>query len=405
MKILLIDVNYKKSSTGKIVHDLSRQLIADGHVAKVLYGRGSESSDGIGEKISSKLEVYFHVLMTRISGLVGFFSYFATRNLIFKIKRLRPDVVHLHELHGYYVNIKEVVDCLKEMKIPVIWTFHCEFMYTGKCGYAYDCEQWKTECVKCPQIKEYPASLFFDFTNFMYNQKKQYMEDFDNLHIVSPSVWLASRVQKSFLQHKRLSIIHNGIDTTNIFYPRESIHLIDKHKLAGKKIILAVAPNIMDERKGGGWVLKIAEQFDDNYCFVMIGLEGELRNPPKNIIPICRTDNQIQLAEYYSLADVFLICSKRENFPTTCLEALACGTPVIGFDEGGTAETAPDPYGRFVPYGDLDALKRCIDGFYRGEIDFKSPQECRDFAVQKYSKESMYSNYLKLFKESGDWRN
>lgn len=400
MRVILIDVNYKKSSTGKIVFDLASQLISDGHVAKVLYGRGSDSFDDIGEKISLDFEIYFHALMNRISGLVGFFSYFATRRLINKIKKFRPDVVHLHELHGYYLNIKSVVDFLKEMKIPVIWTFHCEFMYTGKCGYAYDCEQWKTECTSCPQLKEYPASLFFDFTNFMFNQKKKYMNDFENLRIVCPSLWLANRVQQSFLQNKKISIINNGIDTENIFYPRKSKNITNKYNLSGKKVILAVAPNIMDERKGGSWILKIAEQFDDDYRFIMIGLESELNNPPKNVISIRRTDNQIQLAEYYSIADIFLICSKRENFPTTCLEALACGTPVIGFDEGGTAETAPLPYGRFAAYGDLYTIKKYIEGFFRGEILYKSPQECRDFAVKNYSKESMYSNYLKLFDES-----
>lgn len=400
MRILLIDVNYKKSSTGKIVHDLASQLTADRHVVKVLYGRGSSSLDGVGEKISSNVEIYFHALMTRISGLVGCFSYFATRRLISKINKFRPDVIHLHELHGYYINIQSIVEYLKLMRIPVIWTFHCEFMYTGKCGYAYDCEQWKTECMKCPQLHEYPASLYFDFTNFMFNQKKKYMGNFDNLYIVSPSVWLLNRVQKSFLKNKTLSVIHNGIDTLDIFHPRASAHLVKKHGLAGKKIILAVAPGIMDERKGGEWVLKLASQFDDRYCFIMIGLDGELHAPPRNVIPIRRTENQIQLAEYYSMADIFLICSKRENFPTTCLESLACGTPVIGFDEGGTAETAPVPYGRFVSYGDLEALEKLIYGFFRGEIEYKSSQECRDFAVLNYSKEAMYLNYLKLFQES-----
>jgi glycosyltransferase involved in cell wall biosynthesis len=234
----------------------------------------------------------------------------------------------------------------------------------------------------------------------MFNQKKNYMKDFHSLQIVSPSRWLDSRVRQSFLKNKILSVIHNGIDTKNIFYPRQSSHLISKYNLAGKKIILAVAPNIMDERKGGGWILKLAEQFGDEYSFIMIGLERELSNPPKNIISICRTDNQVNLAEYYSMADIFLICSKRENFPTTCLEALACGTPVIGFEEGGTAETAPTPYGHFVPYGDLNGLKRLIYGFYSGEVNYKSSQECRHFAVSNYSKESMYKSYLNLYKQS-----
>ncbi|WP_312920197.1 glycosyltransferase [Stutzerimonas nitrititolerans] len=397
MKVLLVDVNYKNSSTGKIVYDLSAQLKKNGHQAKVLFGRGVKIKTDTAECIAPLWEVYFHALMTRLTGLVGFFSYFATRRLISEIKSFQPDVVHLHELHGYYVNIKPVVDYLKKANISVVWTFHCEFMYTGKCGHAYDCEQWKTQCVKCPQLKEYPASMAFDFTNYMFNQKKNHMANFNKLEIVTPSKWLAQRVQSSFLNKKSLSVIHNGIDTTHIFYPRDTQHLMEKHGLHGKKIILAVAPDIMAERKGGEWVLKLAKQFDDSYRFIMIGLVGELPNPPNNVIPIKRTENQVQLAEYYSLADIFLICSRRENFPTTCLEALSCGTPILGFDEGGTAETAPTPYGRFVPYGDLTALKTHIDGFYNKSIEFKSEYECRDYAVKYYSKESMYANYLKLF--------
>lgn len=397
MNILLIDVNYKNSSTGKIVFDLSEQLKKDGHQAKVLFGRGVKINTDAAMRIAPVWEVYLHALLTRLTGLVGFFSFWATKRMIKEIKRFNPDVVHLHELHGYYVNIKPVVEFLKKRNIPVVWTFHCEFMYTGKCGYSYECEQWKTECVKCPQVKEYPVSMYFDFTNLMFHQKKRYMQDFSNLEIVTPSKWLADRVRLSFLQNKSISVIHNGIDTTSVFYPRQAGHLIEKHRLENKKIILSVAPNIMDERKGGEWVLSLAKQFGDDYRFIMIGLEGELVNPPANVIPIKRTENQIELAEYYSLADLFIICSKRENFPTTCLESLACGTPVLGFNEGGTAETAPSPYGHFVPYGDLAAMKVHIDGFYSGDVEFKTPEACRDYAVKHYSKESMYSNYLKLF--------
>lgn len=402
MKVLFVDVNYKNSSTGKIVYDLSEQLKQNGHQAKVLFGRGDDLKNESAYRVASVPEVYFHAFMTRVTGLVGMYSHFSTDKLIQEIKSFKPDVVHLHELHGYYINIKQVIEYLKVSNIPVVWTFHCEFMYTGKCGYAYDCEQWITECIKCPQLKEYPASLYFDFTNVMFNQKKEYMQDFINLNIVTPSKWLSDRVKLSFLKDKNLYVIHNGIDTTDIFYPRDVSHLTEKHSLKDKKVILAVAPDIMDERKGGDWILKLAERFDDSYRFIMIGLEEELKNPPKNIIAIGKTEDQVELAEYYSLADIFLICSKRENFPTTCLESLSCGTPIIGFDEGGTAETAPDGYGYFIPYGNLDSLESVVNKFYDKSLTFKSSIECRDFAVHNYSKEQMFASYLNLYQKIND---
>ncbi len=402
MKVLFVDVNYKNSSTGKIVYDLSEQLKQNGHQAKVLFGRGVAIDNNSAHRIASVPEVYFDALMTRVTGLVGNHSHFSTNKLISEIESYEPDVVHLHELHGYYINIRQVIEYLKVRNIPVAWTFHCEFMYTGKCGYAYECEQWKTECIKCPQLKEYPASMYFDFTNFMFNQKKLYMDNFHNLEIVTPSKWLADRVKLSFLKDKNISVIHNGIDTTDIFYPRETEHLIKKHNLADKKIIVAVAPDIMNERKGGDWVLKLAARFDNSYRFIMIGLKDDIDNPPENVIGIKRTENQVELAEYYSISDLSLLTSLKETFSLVTAESLACGTPVIGFDSGAPVEVAPLGYGCFVPYGDIGALEVSIRKFYNKKLVFKDSLECRNFAISRYSKEQMYLDYFNVYQKIND---
>ena len=393
MRVLLIDVNYKYSSTGKIVHDLAHELIASGHQARVLFGRGEPINTDVALRVSSVWEVYFHALMTRLTGLIGIFSYFATKRMIKEIKKFKPDVVHLHELHGYFINYSEIVRFLKNSKIPVVWTFHCEFAYTGKCGYAYDCEKWKTECGTCPQIKEYPASLHFDFTRYMFNKKKSDFEGFHNLTIVTPSAWLARRVEQSFLSKYDIRVIHNGIDTEEIFYPRPC-----KSNAKGTKKILAVAPDIMSARKGGKWVLELARRFGEELEFTMVGVVEEVAEVPDNVILVEKTNNQQELAEYYSDADLFLICSKRENFPTTCLEALSCGTPVVGFDEGGTAETAPGLLGQFAPFGDLNSLEIIINDFFAGHSQIDSAQ-CRPYAEGNYSKQAMYSNYASLYSE------
>ncbi|MEH0093536.1 glycosyltransferase [Vibrio metschnikovii] len=392
MKVLLIDVNYQHSSTGKIVHDLAHELINSGHQSRVLFGRGDKINNNIATRIASTWEVYFHALMTRLTGLVGVFSYFATKKVISEIKKFQPDVVHLHELHGYYLNYSEIIHFLKESNIPVVWTFHCEFAYTGKCGYAYDCEKWKTECSSCPQIKEYPTSLHFDFTRHMFNKKKNDFSGFRLLTIVTPSSWLAQRVKQSFLSQHDVRVIHNGIDTDTVFYPR----FLDKDH--NQKVVLAVAPDIMSERKGGEWVLELAQRFDQSVKFILVGVVGSVPDLPKNVVAIERTTNQDELANYYSQADLFLICSKRENFPTTCLEAISCGTPVVGFDEGGTAETAPGNLGSFAPFGDLDALELVINDYFFGH-SLIDASLCRPYAESHYSKQAMCKAYLDLYSQ------
>ena len=289
---------------------------------------------------------------------MGYFSYFSTRRLIKEIEKFKPDVVHIHETHSYFLNHLPLIEYLKKKNIKTVWTFHCEYMYTGNCGYAYDCEKWKTICKNCPDIRRYPKSLFFDFTHKMFLGKKKAFEDFNNLTIVTPSQWLKDRVKKSFLKNKRIEVIHNGINT-EIFKPRDFLHLKKKHNIGNKKVILSVAPDIMSDRKGGKWVVKLAEEcLNLDYVFILIGVENVNEKFPSNVIALGRTENQIELAEYYSLADIFVICSEKETFSMTCAEAISCGTPVIGFKSGAPETVFTDSI--FVDYGDIKTLKEKI---------------------------------------------
>jgi len=351
MKILLIDVNCKSGSTGKIVYDLYSNLTEQGESVAICYGRGSKINDNNIYKFGLDWETKIHAGLARVTGFNGCFSPISTKRVIDYIEEFKPDLIHIHELHAYFVNIKPLIEYIKENKIPVVWTFHCEYMYTGKCGYAYDCEKWKSSCEKCPAVTEYPKSILFDWTKAMYRTKKQLLRDLD-FTIVTPSQWLADRVKLSFLGNKDIRVIHNGIDTDSVFYPRitEEIKVLrNKYHLENKKIVLSVAPNIMEERKGGKQVLQIACQMPE-LQFVLVGADEDKRYSD-NVLMIKRTKDQDELARWYSMADLFLICSKKENFPTTCLEALSCGTPIVGIDEGGTKETAPYPYGKFVGGG------------------------------------------------------
>lgn len=403
MKILFIDVNCQQGSTGKLVYDLYTECKKEGHEAAICYGRGKKIDKPDIFKFGLDIETFFHAAMTRLTGLTGCYSFFSTQRLLRFMNKFKPDVVHIHELHAYFVNIKPIVEYLKIHKIKTIWTFHCEFMYTGKCGHSYECEKWKSHCQYCPNIREYPSSLYFDFTKNMFYHKKKLFENFNNVTIVTPSKWLANRVKQSFLKNKEIVVIHNGIDTKSIFYPRKFDHLKARHKLTNEKIILAVAPDIMSEQKGGRLVLEIANKMKgENVKFILIGVADLSEKFDDNVIALGRTENQNELAEYYSMGDIFIICSKRENFPTTCIEALSCGTPVCGFDEGGTKETAPDSFGIFVKYREIDDLEKTVRKILHDEIKLKPYEECSNFGKESYDKAIMAKKYINLYKKQVD---
>ncbi len=270
-RVLLIDVNCKGSSTGKIVYDLYTNLRADGRTAAICYGRGENIEEENVYKFGLDWETNIHAGLSRITGYNGYFSYFSTKRLIKYIEKFNPDLIHIHELHAYFVNIKPLIEYIKAKNIPVVWTFHCEYMYTGKCGHAYECKNYQHECGDCPAVKGYPKSLWFDKTRQMFEMKKNLLGNW-KFTIVTPSHWLADRVKTSFLKNKDIVVIHNGIDT-NVFHPVDASDLKKELKIPGDcKLVLAVAPNIMSESKGGKWVLKLAEKMkNENVFFVLVG--------------------------------------------------------------------------------------------------------------------------------------
>jgi putative colanic acid biosynthesis glycosyltransferase len=212
VKIAILDVNFDHSSSGKIVSILHDELAKQGHYVKSFYGRGPKVRKLNVHKISSKLEFLFHVIATRLTGLVDIFSPFSTNKLIKFLDTFKPDLIHLHELHGYYINTYKLLKYLKEKKIPIIWTFHCEYMFTGKCGFAENCNKWKTECNQCPKLREYPSSLFFDFTKLLFYKKKKILTEIDKIHFTAPTNWLADRMLQSIIKNKSISVVPNAVD-------------------------------------------------------------------------------------------------------------------------------------------------------------------------------------------------
>lgn len=272
-RVLLIDVNCKFSSTGKIVYNLFKGLKEDGREAAICYGRGDEIHEEGIYKFGLDWETNIHAGLARITGYNGCFSPLSTKRLIAYIEKFQPDVIHIHELHAYFVNIKPLLEYIKKKKIKVVWTFHCEYMYTGKCGHAYSCTNFMHGCGKCPAVHEYPKSLFIDSTKQMFTMKRKAMNGLD-VEIVVPSEWLAKRVKMSFLQNVKTSIIHNGIDT-NIFKEQNTKSVRNELNIPSEnQVVLAVAPDIMSESKGGKWVLKLAKAMKDKpFTFILIGAQ------------------------------------------------------------------------------------------------------------------------------------
>lgn len=399
MKIAQIDVNYKSSSTGKIVSDLALGLQERDYSTVIYFGRGREPSGSDVYKIASKLEVVLHALGTRVTGLTGIYSPLATHLLITLLKKHRPDVVHLHDLHGYFLNIGELVDFLKRSKIPTVWTFHSEFMYTGKCGHSYECEKWKKVCYACPRLRDYPKSWYFDFTTHMFEKKRKLFKDFDNLILTAPSHWLADRMRVSpILNGKQIVVVPNGLDT-NVFFPRDPQELRAKLGLEAQKVVLSVGSDLLSNSKGGYWVFELAKR-NPTIIFLMVGVEKPSKLAPKNVRQISSLHDQNLLAEFYSISDVFLLTSMKETFSMVCAESLACGTPVIGFEAGAPSEVAPHGFGNFVTYGDLESLNRSlIDTLSSTANTIKDSLKFEKFAHKRYSKDIMIDSFVSIYRQ------
>lgn len=360
MRILLINSVCGVTSTGRICADLAKAYEENGHEVKIAYGRDdkgmSDASVRYGVRIDTELDVKLHGLRTRLLDQHGFGSRRATERFLKWIDEYKPDVVHLHNLHGYYINIELLFGYIKEKNIPVVWTLHDCWAMTGHCTYfsACGCEKWKTHCRHCPQKHEYPVSRWLDSSSNNYARKKKAFTGVQNLLITTPSSWLKSIVKQSFLQEYNVQVVNNGIDTA-IFRPAES-DLRERYGLVGKKLVLGVA-NGWGERKGLAYMKRLANDLPENWKVVLVGLSEEQQEKlPGNMVGIRRTNSPQELAAWYTTADVFVSPTLEDNYPTTLLEAQACGTPVVVFASGGASETVMPGKGYVVQRLDYEEL-------------------------------------------------
>lgn len=367
MKILLINSVCGTGSTGRICTDMAQQFEKEGHTVKIAYGRHAfvpEKFQKYAVRIGTDFDVKFHALQTRLFDTHGFGSKRATKKFLQWADEFNPDLVWLHNIHGYYINVEMLFDWLKKRPNTLVkWTLHDCWAFTGHCTHftVANCEKWQAHCQQCPQLNRYPASIR-DNSATNFDRKKAAFTGVKNMTLITPSKWLANLVKQSFLKDYPIEVVYNTIDKT-IFKPTPS-DFRQKYGLENKKIILGVA-STWDEHKGLNDFIKLSQMLDDKYAVVLVGLtEKQIKALPKQIKGLKRTNNAQDLAPIYSAADMFVNPSKEETFGMTTLEAVACGVQkTIVYADTACEEIAQQDFGgsKIIPQG-VEHIYEAITG-------------------------------------------
>lgn len=336
-----------------------------------------------------------HILLSKLTGYNGCYSILSTYLFLKKVNKIKPDCIHLHNLHGWYINVPMLFNYIKKKSIPVIWTLHDSWAFTGQCPYftMVGCDKWKEGCFKCVQYKRcYPSSLI-DNTKKMWTIKKKWFNGVKKLTIVTPSTWLLTMVKQSFLKEYPITVIYNGIDLSK-FKPTDSSIREKLHIEANQKMILGVALD-WTVYKGIDIFVKLSRELDNNYYkIILVGCNDEVaKKLPSNIHVIKRTESQEELAALYSAADVFVNPTREEVLGLTNIEALACGTPVVSFNTGGCSETFDTYTGIAVERDNVNELIKAIENICKREyVDKKCVERATYFdEIEKYQ------DYIKLY--------
>ena len=392
------------TSTGRIMQEIGELAMQNGWECHIAYSKGR---DGIRECRSDIVPVgniwstAWHGIETRLFDRHGLASSHATRQFVRKIEKISPDVVHIHNIHGYFLNYQILFDYLSKAGIPVVWTVHDCWLYTGHCYYYSfaGCDRWQTGCHHCPQKKEFPTSLFCDRSRRNFEDKKAAFTSMplDRMIIVPVSEWIRNEMRRSFLNAYPFRVIHNGINT-DIFNIYDDRQVRTAFGLGDRHILLGVA-SIWSREKGLDDFIRMAGMLNEDEVIVLVGIKPEDRKRlPDNVVGIARTENIRQLAELYAAADVFVNPTWQDNYPTVNMEAIACGTPVVTYRTGGSVEVITPSTGMIVEQGNLNELLKSIR-----EIESKdkaSYQEaCRKYALLNFKKEDRYMEYLRLYEE------
>jgi len=397
-KLLQINITANWGSHGKIAEAIGQQALSLGWESHIAYGRWSNPSQSSLYHIGSMADEYIHGVFSRIFDNHGLMSAKATKELVKYIQQINPDIIHLHNIHGYYLNYPILFDFLATFNKPVVWTLHDCWSFTGHCAHYMfaNCKKWETGCHHCPLLSNYPRSFLLDHSKRNYELKKKAFSSVNNLTIIPVSQWLSEEVSRSFLKNKERVLIYNGIDT-DFFSPADNADTVKaKYSIpVHGKIVLGVASNWY--RKGLEDFTWLRELLPNDYYIVLVGVSAKDKMKlPKTIIGIERTENVQELISLYSAANVFFNPTWEDNFPTVNLEALSCGTPIVTYQTGGSSESITPETGNVVPRGDLTASAKIIKSICESRKK-RFQKACRERVVMLFSKQKMLDNYMQLY--------
>jgi glycosyltransferase involved in cell wall biosynthesis len=400
-KLLQINSVANSGSTGRIAEQIGSKAIENNWRSFIAYGRYANPSSSELIKIGSKKDFYGHVFKSFVLAEHGLGSEDATLQLIEKIEEIQPDIIHLHNIHGYYINYKELFEYLKIFNGHIFWTLHDCWSFTGHCSYFSDvnCTKWINGCNTCPKINSYPKSLILDTSEAMYLSKKLQFCNIDNLHIITVSDWLKNLVSQSFLNKHVITTIYNGVDLA-IFKPKvKSIIFLERYILHDKFIMLTAATT-WTKSKGYEDYLQLSALLQEDEIIIMIGLDDDkIKKLPSNIIGIRKTESQLELSDWYNMADLVLNLSYQETFGMTSAEGFSCGKPSIVYNATASPELVTrNELGYIVEPGQIKDVYKAILEVKKNGADFYSIT-CRNIAEEKYDKDKQFQKYVDLYKK------
>lgn len=398
--LLQINSTANSASTGRIAEQIGVIAMAEGWKSYIAFGRSANKSQSTIIKIGSKWSVKVHGFNSLLFDNHGLSSSTATKQLVGTIKGISPDIIHLHNIHGYYINYRVLFDFLSTLDVPVVWTLHDCWPFTGHCSHYsdVDCQKWQKQCEQCPKFHNYPKSLFFDRSERNYQIKKDCFNSITNLTLVPVSHWLEEEVKKSFLAKHNVHCILNGIDIEQFRLYENLDEIRSEYGLNGKRVLLGVA-TAWGPRKGWDDYIKLSDMLPSDYHIVMVGVtEKQAKELPSSILAIPRTESIEKLAQLYSLAEVVLNLSDEESFGLTTAEGFACGTPSIVYNCTASPELITPETGFVLNKGDLDGVIKAIQTITARGKQYYS-EKCRERAVTYYDKNKNYSQYIELYKE------
>lgn len=399
MKLLQINSVVNTGSTGRIMEELALLAMDNGWESYIAYGRTSQKSQSITIKIGSCCDHNCHAIQTRLFDRHGLASDLATRSFIRKIKKIKPDIIHLHNIHGYYLNYPLLFNYLSKSDIPVVWSLHDCWAFTGHCAYFANigCNRWQTGCFNCPQKKSYPSSLLVDRSSKNYVEKRRQFNSLNKLIVVPVSNWLERLVKDSFLSKNAIQRIYNGVDTEVFNVDEEAASAIrEKYRLQDKIVLLGVA-TAWGRRKGLDDYIRLSESLSENFKIILVGLSSsQFEKIPTQILGLMRTESLAELSALYNAADIVLNLSYEETFGLTTVEGFACGTPGIVYNCTASPELITGETGLIVERGDFTMLLNAIDLIVERGNDFYSAA-CRQRALDYFRKEDRMSEYIELY--------